>query len=99
MGKWSMKFDLWLLGICSSRVFTYLVFMTYAAALPVLQREWEMSAAAAGSISSGFQIGYAVSLLIFSELADRKGARRVFLWSNFCSVAASLLFAAFARGY
>jgi MFS family permease len=58
-----------------------------------------MSAAAAGSISSGFQIGYAVSLLIFSELADRKGARRVFLWSNFCSVAASLLFAAFARGY
>ena len=99
MGKWSIKLDLWLLGICSSRVFTYLVFMTYAAALPVLQREWEMSAAAAGSISSGFQIGYAVSLLIFSELADRIGARRVFLWSSFCSVAASLLFAVFARGY
>ena len=52
-----MKFDLWLSGICSSRVFTYLVFMTYAAALPVLQREWEMSAATTGSISSGFQKG------------------------------------------
>jgi MFS family permease len=99
MGKWSMKFDVWLLGICFSRVFTYLVSMNYAAVLPVLQREWVMSAAAAGSISSGYQIGYAVSLLVFSELADRLGARRVFLWSNFFSVAASLLFAAFARGY
>jgi MFS family permease len=94
-----MRVDLWLLGICSSRVFTYLVFMTYAAALPVLQREWGMSAAAAGSISSGLQIGYAVSLVIFSELADRVGAKRVFLFSNVSSAAVSLLFAFFARGY
>lgn len=94
-----MKVDLWLLGICSARVFTYLVFMAYAAVLPVLQREWEMSAAAAGSISSGFRIAYAVSLVIFSELADRLGARRVFLWSIFSSTAAALAFAIFARGY
>lgn len=94
-----MRFDLWLLGICSSRVFVYLVFMTYAAALPVLQREWGMSAAAAGSISSGFHIGHAVFLMIGSELADRIGAKRVFLWSHFCSAAVSLAFAAFARGY
>ena len=94
-----MRVDLWLLGICSARVFTYLVFMAYAAALPVLQREWEMSAAAAGSISSGLQIAYAVSLVIFSELADRLGARRVFLWSIFSSTAAALAFAIFARDY
>ncbi len=85
------KFDFWLLGICSSRVLTYLVFMAYAAARPVLQREWEMSATAAGSISGGFQMGYAVSLLIFSILADRIGAKRVFLLSMFSSVIASLL--------
>jgi MFS family permease len=94
-----MRCDPWLSGICCSRVFTHLVFMTYAAALPVLQREWGMSAAAAGSISSGFHIGYAVSLVIFSELADRIGAKRVFLWSIICSAAVSLLFAASARGY
>ena len=99
MRKWTLKFDVWLIGLCTSRVFTYLVFMTYAAALPVLQREWEMSASAAGSISSGFQIGYAVSLLIFSVLADRIGAKRVFLLSNFSAVIVSLLFATFARGY
>jgi MFS family permease len=99
MRKKLLKFDLWLLGICSSRVFTYLVFMTYAAALPVLQKEWEMSAATAGSISSGFQIGYAFSLLFFSALADRVGAKRVYLLSNFSTVIVSLLFATFARGY
>jgi len=94
-----MGFDLWLLGICSSRVFTYLVSMTYAAVLSVLQKEWGMSAAAAGSISSGFHIGYAFSLVIFSELADRIGAKRIFLWSIVCTATASLLFAIFARGY
>lgn len=99
MRKQLINLDLWLLGLCSSRVLTYLVFMAYAAALPVLQSEWEMSAAAAGSISGGFQIGYAVSLLIFSVLADRIGAKRVFLLSTFFSVITSLLFAFFARGY
>ena len=94
-----MKLDLWLLGICSSRVFTYLVFMTYAAVMPVMQKEWGMSAAAAGSISSGIHIGYAFSLLFFSILADRFGAKRVFLLSNFLTVVVSLLFAALARGY
>jgi len=90
MQRWLKKYDLWLLGICSSRILTYLVFMTYAAALPVLQREWEMTAAAAGSISSGFQIGYAISLLFFSTLADRIGAKRAFLISNFSTFIISL---------
>jgi MFS family permease len=94
-----MKRDWWLFGLCSSRFFTYLVFMTYAAALPVVQREWRMSATAAGSISSGFQIGYAVSLVVLSELADRIGPKRVFLWSNVATALASLAFAILARGY
>ncbi|MFB0505609.1 MAG: MFS transporter [Thermodesulfobacteriota bacterium] len=94
-----MKRDWWLLGICSSRFFTYFVFMTYAAALPVLQREWGMSAAAAGSISSGFQIGLAVSLIILSELADRIGPKRVFLWAHAATAVVSLAFAILARGY
>ena len=59
------KFDWWLAGICLARTFNGLVFMTYAATLPVLQREWGMSAAAAGSIAGGFQLGYAVSLVRF----------------------------------
>jgi MFS family permease len=92
-------FDRWLFGICSARIFTYLVFMTYAAVLPVLQREWDMSAAAAGSISTGFQLGYAASLVIFSELADRLGAKRILVLSHLLSAIISVLFAFLARDY
>lgn len=76
-----------------------LVFMTYAASLPVLRSAWGMSAAAAGSVSTGFQLGYAVSLFGFSWLADRMGARRIFLISATASAASALAFALFARSY
>ncbi len=94
-----LKFDWWLSGICFARAFTGLVFMTYAAALPVLQKEWEMSAAAAGSISSGCHIGYAVSLVVFSILADIVGPKYLFLGSMSIGSVFSLAFAIFARDY
>jgi MFS family permease len=75
------------------------MFMTYAATLPVLRGEWGMTATAAGSISTGFQLGYAVSLVCFSSLADRVGARKVFLGSAWLSAVAALAFAVFARSY
>jgi hypothetical protein len=61
------KFDWWLTGICLSRAFGGLIAMTYAAPLPVLQKEWGMSAAAGGSVSSAYHIGYAVSLVVLSS--------------------------------
>ena len=75
-----MRIDWWLAGLCLSRAMSQTVTMVYAAALPILQREWEMSATRAGTISSGYQIGYAVSLLIISTLADRIGARLLYIW-------------------
>jgi len=95
----SIKIDLWLAGVCLSRMGTGLVLITYAAALPVLQREWGMSATAGGSISTASQIGYAISLVIFSSLADVWGAKRVFLGSMTAGAVSALLFALFARGY
>jgi len=93
------RFDGWLAGICASRVFNGLVFMSYAAALPVLQREWGMSAAQAGLIASGLQIGYAFSLVVFSNVADRISPKRLYLWSLFAAGVFSLIFALFARGF
>ena len=93
------RFDGWLAGICASRVFNGLVFMSYAAALSVLQREWGMSAAQAGVIASGFQIGYAVSLVVCSSVADRISPKRLYLWSLFAAGVFSLVFAVFARGF
>jgi MFS family permease len=94
-----VKLDAWLLAVGLARTFMTSVFMTYAAALPVLRIEWGMSATAAGSIATGFQLGYAVSLVFFSWLADRIGARRVLLSSAWLSAVAAALFALFARSY
>jgi len=91
--------DTWLVMLCLSRAFMTLIFLTYAASLTVLQSAWGMSATAAGSISTGFQFGFAISLFGCSWLADRISARRVFLASAALAAVTSLAFALFARSY
>ncbi|RJR35522.1 MAG: MFS transporter [Desulfobacteraceae bacterium] len=91
--------DWWLLGLCSSRVFSQVIVMTYAASIPILQQEWGMSAVKAGTISSGFQLGYALSLFVMSILADKLGPKVLYLWSMSAAGLLSVAFGAFARGY
>jgi MFS family permease len=73
--------------------------MAYPGALSVLRQEWRMSASQAGAIASGFQIGYAVSLVIFSSIADRISPKRIYLWSMFAAAVSALGFAFFARDF
>ena len=73
--------------------------MVAAACLPVLRAEWGMTATEAGTVAAGFSFGYAASLLVFSWLADRIGAKRVFLISAALSVMSALTFGFFARSY
>jgi MFS family permease len=89
----------WLLAIFLSRVGAFMVYIAYAATLPVLQHAWSLSGTAAGSIASVFQVAYAVSLMGCSALADRVGARRVFLLGNLASALGALAFALLARDY
>ncbi len=70
---------LWLAGLCVARTGAAMMFMAYPAILPIVQREWELSGTAAGSISSAFLIGTALSLAVLSALTDWVGARTVFL--------------------
>jgi len=95
----SMWRDGWLMAIGAGRLFSYANFMVYAACLAVLRVEWDMSGTQAGTISAGFMVGYAASLLIFSWLAERFGARRIFLLSTVMSAASALAFGFFARDY
>jgi MFS family permease len=90
---------LWLAGICAARVGASVPYLLYAGVLPLLQTEWAMSATAAGSIASAFQIGYAGSLVLLSSLADRVGARRIFLWSSAATTAATALIPLLASSY
>src|SRR5262245_663170 len=76
-----------------------LTVMSYAGALPLLRAEWDMSATAAGSISTSAQLGYGVSLMTLSWLADRIGPRRVFMVSAVASAVSAVAFAFFARSY
>lgn len=90
---------LWLLTLCLSRGLTHFIYLVYAACLPVLTQAWDMSAMAAGTVAAGFQVGHAASLLFFSWLADRIGARRSFLASTVLSALAAVLFGLFARSF
>jgi len=91
--------DRWLMTLCASRALMYAIFMVYAACLPVLLAQWDMSAAQAGTVSGAFMIAYALSLVGASWLAGRFGARRVFMWSAWSSGASSLAFGLFAHDY
>lgn len=91
--------DWWLAGICLARAFNGVIFMTYAAALPVLQTAWGMSGSAAGTIAGAFSIGYALSLVAVSSTADRLGPKSLYLASMTASAVFALLFALFARDY
>ncbi|MBI4639664.1 MAG: MFS transporter [Candidatus Tectomicrobia bacterium] len=90
---------LWLFGLCTARLCFVLIQMTYAATLPVLRKEWGMSASQAGLIQSAFQIGTLISLVVLSTLSDYLGAKRVFLGSSLGASIASLLFAIFAHDF
>ena len=91
--------DSWLVAVVVSRALSTLIFMTYAARMPVLIEAWDMSATQAGSIAGGFHFGYLISLVVFSWAADRIGALRVFLLSAALSAVSALAFALLARSY
>jgi len=89
----------WLAQLCISRTGFTLIFAAYAAALPLLVPEWNMSASQAGLIHSAWHLGYLASLFTVGFLADRYGAKRVFLASSIAAGASGLLFALFADGF
>jgi len=88
-----------LFGICAARFLLYLGLQNYPTLIPLLQTDWEMSAAAAGSVVSAYYAGFLISLVGLSALTDWVSTRKVFLYSCLCSALTALLFAFFARGY
>ncbi len=89
----------YLLGICCARTFLHISLQNYAALIPLLQKEWQISNAAAGSIISAFHGGFVISLAGLSILTDWVSTKKVFLYSCLSFAIASLLFALFAVNY
>jgi len=86
----------WLLRFCLAYGFIMLVFLNYAAVLPLVQKEWGLSNSGAGMIFSAYQLGYIFSATLLTYLTDRIRARTIFLFSASWSVVANLLFALLA---
>ena len=89
----------WLGWLCLSRMSFGFILMAYSGSLPVLIQYWRMSAAEAGLIHSGWQLGYLVSLFIVGVLTDRLGAKRTFLLTSIAACVSAWMFALFADGF
>lgn len=89
----------WLAWLCLGRAGFALIVSAYSAVLPVLQKDWDMSAGQAGSIQSAWQVGYLVSLFLAGFLSDRYGAKRTYLAMSYASCAGVLLYAFFADSF
>jgi len=88
-----------ILSVCLARVFLFLPFMTVAGCIPILIEQWKIGAAQASSIVSGFYFAYAFSLLGFSWLGDRIGAKRSVLISALATAVSCPAFALFASDF
>ena len=89
----------WLTGLCASRLGFAFIFTTYAATLPLLKTDWDMSASQAGLVQSAWHVGYLVSLFAVGFITDHHGARRTFLAGSILASASALLFAFLADGF
>ncbi|MGE5096296.1 MAG: MFS transporter [Betaproteobacteria bacterium] len=87
----------WLAGLCTARILFSLIFVAYAAILPLLQAAWHMTSREAGLVQSGWHVGYVVSLFGGGLLIDRFGASRTFLGMSVAGCFATLAFAALAH--
>ena len=89
----------WLAVFCLARIFYSFIFVSYSAALPLLQSDWAMSSTQAGMVQSAWHLGYLVSLFAVGFLSDRFGAKRTFLWSGVAASISGVVFAIFASGF
>jgi len=89
----------WLLWLCASRAGFALIFTAYAAVMPLVVPEWGLSASQAGLIQSCWHFGYLFSLFTIGFLADRYGARRVFLASSIAASITAMVFALVAHDF
>ena len=79
----------WLGWLCVSRMCFGFIFMAFTGAVPVLLRDWRMSAGEAGLVHTGWHFGYLVSLCAAGCVSDRYGAKRTFLAMSCAAVASA----------
>lgn len=89
----------WLLSFCVARGLFSMSQTTYAAALPLLKQDWQMSAQQSGLVSSAYNFGFLISLFAVGFMADRIGAKRTYLGTSLVAAVSALAFAFLANGF
>jgi MFS family permease len=89
----------WLLQFCAARAAFATMFTAYSAVLPLVARDWGMTASQAGAVQSAYHVGFLVSLFAVGFLGDRYGARRTYLWGSVLATSSSVMFATLADGF
>lgn len=89
----------WVLGLSAVLCLTLLPSASYAAALPLIRSEWQLSATEAGFIFSAYQIGYVAATLLLLPLTDRVDARGVLVAASALSAAGNALFPLLANDF
>lgn len=84
--------------LCGAEVLSMGGFATYAALLPLLQREWVLSNSQAGLISGTFFGAYMLTAPFLVGLTDRTDARRIYLLACSLAVTGCAGFAFLAQG-
>jgi MFS family permease len=74
-------------------------FSTYAALLPELRDEWQLSNAQAGVVGGMFFAGYVSTVSLWTALTDRMDGRRVYLTGAALTAAASAGFGLLVDGF
>jgi MFS family permease len=92
-------FPRWLLALSAVEIATMLPYVNFSAALPIARAAWDLSAAQAGLIFAGQQIGYTLAVLVLASLTDRVGVRRIYLGSTVLTGGGALAFAAWAHDF
>ncbi len=88
-----------ILSVFVARILLYTPFFTVAGCIPLLIEEWRISATKVSFIVSGFYFTYAFSLLGFSWLSDKLGAKRSVSVSAWATTVACTAFAVYAEGF
>lgn len=76
-----------------------LVFLNYSAVLPIIQAEWGLTNAQAGSIYSAYQVGYILLAVFLTTLTDYVDTKKIYVASALWAGCAGIAFALFADSF
>jgi len=86
-------------ALCVGQFLAHQTALTFSALIPILSREWHLTAGQAGFILGIFQFGQLTAYVLVGFLLDRMPSKPIMVWSAALVGAGDLLFALAARDF